>query len=150
MQRLFKNDSPMNKTKPEIVVHPVEEARRYVDNARDVLQKHGKYDAETNHYDDRKYVRAAGHYLWNGVLIMLNAVFHVNEKKGRISIDDYRLAVGRRDRKLLVLVNDAYDLLHLNMGYDGILDKAICDRGFQITTEIINRCAVMMPFLPAA
>ena len=140
----------MSKRKLEIVANPVEESRRYVDNARDVLQKHGKYDADTNHYDDRKYVRAAGHYLWNGVLIMLNAVFHVNEKQGRVSIDDYRLAVGRRDRKLLVLVNDAYDMLHLHMGYDGVLDKSACDRGFQVAIEIINRCAVMLPFVPAA
>ncbi len=140
----------MKKNNPEIVTNPVEESRRYVANAHDVLRKFGKYDPITNHYDDRKYVRAAGHYLWNGVLVILNAVFHVNEKKGRISFDDYRLAVGHRDRKLLALVNDAYDILHLNMGYDGVLDKATCDRGFQIATEIIDRCAVMLPFVPAA
>ena len=140
----------MKKDKPEIVEDPIKESRRYVDNARRVLREYGKYDSETQCYDDRKYVRAAGHYLWNGVLVVLNAVFHVNEKKGRISMDDYRLAVGHRDRKLLSLVNNAYDILHLNMGYDGILDKATCDRGFQVATEIIERCAVMLPVVPVA
>lgn len=139
----------MKKDKESIKNH-VTEARRYVENAHNVLQKYGKLDLETLCYDDRKYVRAAGHYLWNGVLIILNAVFHVNEKKGRISIDDYRRAVGPRDRKLLALVNNAYDILHLNMGYDGVLDKSICDRGFLTANEIIDRCEMMLPIIPAA
>ena len=128
----------------ELVVDPVKEARRYVKNATDALIEGGKYNVLTNHYGDRKYVKAAGHYLWSGVLIILDAVFHVNEQKDRVSINDYRLAVGRRDRKLLNLVNDAYDILHLSMGYDGILNKKICDEGFHLANEIIDHCAVML------
>ena len=130
---------------------PVEEARRYVNNAQDLLRERGDLDPETNHYSDRKYVKAAGHYLWSGVLVILDATFHLERKNdGRIDIKDYRMAVGTRDRKLLALVNDAYDILHKSMGYDGILDKRICDHGFQIANEIIDRCAVMMPVVPAA
>lgn len=131
--------------KKETIEDPVKEARRYVDNAQNVLQKYAMLDKETNHYGDRKYVRAAGHYLWNGILIILNGVFHVNEKKGRISIDDYRMAVRSRDQKLLRLVNDAYEILHLSMGYDGILNKTVCDEGFLVANEIIERCTVMLP-----
>ena len=134
----------------EIIEDPVKEAQRYMQNAREVLVKKGKYDMETDCYGDRKYVRAAGHYLWNGVLTVLNAVFHVDDKKGRVSIDDYRLAVGPRDRKLLALVNNAYDILHLNMGYDGVLDKKVCDNGFRIAAEIIKRCSALLPAAPAA
>lgn len=136
--------------KKEIIQDPVKEARRYVENARNVLQKYAQLDLETHCYDDRKYVRAAGHYLWNGVLIVLNAVYHVNEKKGRISIDDYRKAVGGHDRKLLAKVNCAYDILHLSMGYDGILYKNMCDNGFLIANEIIDQCERMLPAVPAA
>ena len=134
----------------EAIADPVKEARRYVENAKNVLQKYATLDIETLNYNDRKYVRAAGHYLWNGVLIILNAAFHVNEKKGRISIDDYRIAVRPRDRKLLALVNNAYDILHLNMGYDGILNKKVCDEGFLVANEIIDRCELMLPVTPAA
>ena len=134
----------------ELVVDPVKEARRYVQNAKDTLIEGGKYNVRTNRYEDRKYVKAAGHYLWSGVLIILDAVFHVNEQKDRVSINNYRLAVGQRDRKLLNLVNDAYDILHLSMGYDGILNKETCDLGFRVANEIIDHCAVMLPFSPAA
>lgn len=136
--------------KKEIIQDPVKEARRYVENARNVLQKYAQLDLETHCYDDCKYVRAAGHYLWNGVLIILNAVYHVNEKKGRISIDDYRKAVGGHDRKLLARVNCAYDILHLSMGYDGITYKIVCDEGFLIANEIIDQCERMLPAVPAA
>ena len=131
--------------------NPIEEARRYVNNAKDLLRERGDLDPETNHYSDRKYVKAAGHYLWNGVLVILDATFHLERKNdGRIDIKDYRMAVGTRDRKLLALVNDAYDTLHLHMGYDGVLNKRICDEGFLIANEIIDRYAVMLPVDPAA
>lgn len=41
-------------------------------------------------------------------------------------------------------VNDAYDILHLNMGYDGILNKKVCDEGFNVAEEIVDRCAMML------
>ena len=131
--------------------NPIEEARRYVNSAKDLLRERGDLDPETNHYSDRKYVKAAGHYLWSGVLVILDATFHLERKNdGRIDIKDYRMAVGTRDSKLLALVNDAYDTLHLHMGYDGVLNKRICDEGFLIANEIIDSCAVMMPVVPAA
>jgi len=44
---------------------------------------------------------------------------------------------------LLTLVNDGYNILHLSMGYDGILNKKVCDEGIRVAGEIIDRCAVM-------
>ena len=124
--------------------NPFEEANRYVENARTVLSEKGEYDPSLNRYNDRKYVRAAGHYLWHAVLIALDAVFHVRkDRRTRVDIDAYRDAIRKRDRKLLTLVNDGYETLHLNMGYDGIQRKATCDDGFHIATEIINRCAAL-------
>ena len=125
--------------------NPVEEARRYVDNAKTTLVDHGEYDASLHRYTDKKYVRAAGHYLWLSVLMMLDAVFHVRkDRRTRVDINAYREAVRKRDLKLLDLVNDSYEVLHLQMGYDGIQRKATCDDGFSLANEIIDRCAVLL------
>ena len=70
---------------------PIEEARRYVDNARETLMEKGEFNAELNRYDDEKYVRAAGNYLWLGVLMALDAVFHVRkDRRTRADIRDYK------------------------------------------------------------
>lgn len=131
--------------------NPVKEARRYVDNAQDILRTNGDLDPETHSYTDRKYVKMAGNTLWNGVLFILDTVFHVKKnKKHRPDISDYQQAIGNRDKKLLSLVNNGYDIMHLSMGYDGILEKMVCDKGINIAREIIERCSVMLPVVPAA
>lgn len=124
---------------------PIAEARRYVDNARKTLKENGEYDAELNRYNDEKYVRAAGNYLWLGVLMALDAVFHVRtDRRTRVDINDYREAVGKRDRKLLALMNDGYITMHLNMNYDGNPAKGVCDEGFRLANSIVNRCEMML------
>jgi len=129
----------------EIVTDPVAEARRYVENAQTLLKEHGNLDYETQLYQDRKYVRMAGNTLWNGVLLILDAVFHV-KKIGRLHPDviDYRDEVAKRDKKLLALFNTAYETIHVYMGYDGNQSKVTCMEGFRFANEIIDRCAVML------
>ena len=61
--------------------NPIEEARRYVDNAKQTLIENGKLNMETHRYEDPKYVRAAGNYLWLGVLMALDAVFEVRKDR---------------------------------------------------------------------
>ena len=124
---------------------PISEARRYVDNAKKTLKENGEYDAELNRYNDDKYVRAAGNYLWLGVLIALDAVFHVRQdRRTRVDINNYREAVGKRDRKLLALMNDGYDTMHLSMNYDGNPYKGVSDSGIRIAHNIIDRCEMML------
>lgn len=129
---------------------PIKEARRYVDNANEALRDRGKLNVEWGCYEDPKYVKAAGNYLWLGVLIALEAVFHVKEemkkKKGdtRVSVDDYIRAASQRDLKLLSWVNDGYKVMHLSMNYDGIQDKDVCKRGIQLANDIIDRCEVLL------
>ena len=125
--------------------NPIDEARRYVDNARETLRDKGEFNAELNRYDDEKYVRAAGNYLWLGVLMALDAVFNVREdRRTRVDIKDYREVVGKRDKKLLALVNDGYDVMHLYMNYDGNQAKDVSDAGFRLANSIIDRCATMV------
>lgn len=124
---------------------PIEESRRYVENARETLRERGEFDPELKMYQDEKYVRAAGNYLWLGVLMALDAVFNVRkDRRTRADISDYRDAVAKRDRKLLALVNMGYDTMHLSMTYDGNQRKAVCDEGFALANDIIDRCAAMV------
>ena len=129
----------------EVVANPVAEARRYVENARTLLKEYGNLDYETQLYQDRKYVRMAGNTLWNGVLLILDAVFHV-KRVGRLHPDviDYRDEVAKRDKKLLALFNTAYETIHVYMGYDGNQRKALCMDGIQLANDIIDRCSGLL------
>ena len=125
--------------------NPIEEARRYVENAKKTLNENGELDVETKLYQDEKYVRAAGNYLWLGVLMALDAVFHVRaDRRTRVDINNYLEAVGKRDRKLLSFVNTGYDVMHLSMNYDGVLAKGVSDEGFRLANAIIDRCEMML------
>ena len=129
------------------VTNPITEARRYVANANQTLQEHGQFNPEDKCYDDPKYVKAAGNYLWLAVLLALEAVFHVKESKkrgARVDVDDYKAAVVQRDRKLSKWVNDAYNVMHLYMNYDGVQAKDVCDSGFRLANDIIDRCATLL------
>lgn len=126
--------------------NPVEEARRYVENAKTLIVEHGELDVETRSYNDRKYVKMAGHTLWLGVLYILDAVFQVRpDRRMHVDIEDYRKAIGKCDMKLLRLVNMAYDHAHIYMGYHGEQNKDLCDSCFRIANDIIDRCALMLP-----
>ena len=125
---------------------PIKEARRYVDNAREILEERGKLDEEGLQYEDEKYVRAAGNYLWLGILMALDGVFHVREdRRTRVNIEAYQETVAKRDKKLLYWLNVGYETIHLYMNYDGNPNKALCDSGFNIANQIIDRCEAMMP-----
>ncbi|MBR4390819.1 MAG: DUF5618 family protein [Bacteroidales bacterium] len=129
----------------EPVVDPVSEARRYVANAQELLRDHGKLDFETQLYQDRKYVRMAGNTLWNGVLLIVDAVFHVKtNNRMHPDVDDYRFSISRRDHKLLDLFNTAHETLHVYMGYDGNRRKNLCQDGIHLAIEIIDRCELML------
>jgi len=122
--------------------NPIDEARRYVANAEEVIKK-ANYDPEMKRYTDSKYVKMAGNTLWNGCLIALDALFGISRRKGRPDIDKYKKAAGECDKKLLAFVVDGYNTMHLSMGYDGIKQKKICDTGFEVANEIIDRCAML-------
>lgn len=129
--------------------YSIDEARRYVANAEEVIKK-ANYDPELKSYTDSKYIKAAGDYLWKGCLIALETVFHVRTGKGRPSIDKYRNAVAKRDKKLLNSVNIGYETMHLVMGYDGNRSKRICDTGFELANDIIDHCAALLPKMVCA
>ena len=100
--------------------HPIREAERYLQNARQILSE--KAEKDGNYYNDSKYVKMAGNTAWNGVLVALDAVLHVrnNLKKGqRPDFKDYEEAISKVDNKMIRPLLGAYESLHKAMGYDG-------------------------------
>ena len=119
--------------------NPIHEAGRYVQNARQLLSEKAGKDGDF--YTDRKYVRLAGHAAWTGILIALDATFHVKKgfKKGqRPDIKDYQEAVGKIDKKMMRHLMNSYDTLHKSLGYDGILSYKIVQYGLEEAQDIIN------------
>jgi len=113
----------------------IEEAHRYLDNAKDILRN--KAQKEDNLYKDKKYVRMAGHTAYLGVLTALDGLFGV-KKKGRKSVTWYQEELGKIDKKVLNRFNMVYETLHLTMAYDGNLSVDIANVGLKEAEQIIN------------
>lgn len=125
--------------------NPIDEARRYMENAKTLLVEHGDLDEDDFFYNNRKCVKKVGNALWRSVLLVLDAVFHVRQdRRTRVHIDDYLEAIGNRDEKLCRIVDSGYEVLYVIMGYYGNQCKGICEDGFRIANDIIDRCAVML------
>lgn len=116
----------------------IEEARRHLENARQILKENGK--KEDGFYTDGKYVAIAGHAAYRGVLVALNELMkqHGIAKKTRKHVDDYRDFIARQDRKILNYFNFCYEELHLVMGYDGLGEYDVVQKALYYAEEIIN------------
>ena len=119
--------------------HPIQEAERYLENARQILsEKTGK---DGNYYQDGKYVRMAGNTAWNGVLIALDGVLDVRKNlksRQRPDIKDYQAAMSQKDSKMTRPLHVAYETLHLVLGYDGNLRYKIVQDGLEQAKFMID------------
>lgn len=98
--------------------HPVREAERYLQNARQILSEKAEKDGD--YYNDGKYVKIAGNTAWNGVLVALDAVLGVRKglkKKQRPEFKNYQAAIAKKDSKMNRPLLNAYELLHKSLGY---------------------------------
>jgi uncharacterized protein (UPF0332 family) len=114
------------------------EAIRYMNNAKEVLQKAKKED---KYYHDKKYVRMACGTAYSGILVALDAYLLLKgvPKPKKKSIDFYRKNIATLDKSLLRDLNSAYDVLHLDGYYDGILRADVIKAGFDLAYEIIEQ-----------
>ncbi len=115
------------------------EAIRYMNNAKEVLQKAGKEDGR---YKDPKYVKMACGTAYNAVLLALDAWLHlkgVEKKKGRKSIEYYQSEIAKLNRKLLGPLDGVYETLHLSGYYDGTTNVKVVQVGFEEAYVIINK-----------
>jgi hypothetical protein len=118
--------------------HPIHEAERYIQNAKQILSEKAGKDGDF--YTDRKYVKMAGHTAWCGVLLALDAALKVKEglKKGqRLDIKDYQEAISKVDKKMPRRLMSSYDTLHKSLGYDGNLSYTIAQYGLKEAQDII-------------
>ena len=119
--------------------NPIEEARRYRDNAKELLKE--KAEKEDGYYQDSKYVKMAGHTMWTGCLVALDYALGIKKKRGaRKDIDDYKSAAAKIDKKLLNYVVSGYNYMHLFMGYDGDKDVNTSLTGLEYMNLIIDWC----------
>lgn len=116
---------------------PVEEAKRYISNAKEILRDKAIKDGD--YYTDSKYVRMAGDTAWKGCLLALDSVLNI-KKKTRKSIDDYKAEAAKMDKKLLLIINAGYEVMHLYMGYDGNKSYKVSVAGIETAQNIIKWC----------
>lgn len=118
---------------------PIQEARRYLANAKTILKD--KAVKNGNCYTDSKYTRMAGNTMWNGCLIVLEYALKLEKKKDqRLEVKDFKEAASKRSIKLNKEICEAYNILHLSMGYDGTTSYATIQDGISHMENIITWC----------
>ncbi len=113
----------------------IREAKRYLDNAKEILRE--KAGKEDGYYQDAKYVKMAGHTAYTGVLFALDRYFG-KKTKGRQDVDWYKQNLSRFDKKVLNSFLTAYQVLHLDMAYDGAKSADLAKLGMQEAERIMD------------
>jgi len=117
------------------------EAVRYMDNAKECLQKAQK---DGKYYNDPKYVKMACGTAYSGLLVALDGFLilkkvEIPKGKDRKSIEFYHNNLAKLDRKMLNTLNSAYEILHLFGYYDGIKSVKVVKEGFEDAYSIIKK-----------
>jgi hypothetical protein len=118
------------------------EANRYMDNAKDALNKADKLDY--GYYKDKKYVKSACGIAYLAVLVALDAWLRLKgipepSKKTRKTINYYLSTIAGLDNKMVSFLNTAYDILHLEGYYRGEMSVKAIEAGFDAAYKIIDR-----------
>ena len=113
----------------------IQEAKRYLDNAKEILREKAMKD--DGYYQDAKYVKMAGHNAYAGILVALDD-FLGKKSKGRKDVDWYKSNLSKIDKKVLNAFNNAYQVLHLDMAYDGANGSELINSGFSEAEKIIT------------
>lgn len=123
------------------VINKIQEAERYLNNARELLKKAGR---ENGYYKDSKYLRTACGTAYMGALIATEAYLAkkgkkiVKKKGSRKNVDDYIKILTTLNKKVLHSFNTAYYVLHITGYYDGELNVKIINVGFEAYEELIE------------
>lgn len=121
--------------------NPIEQARLRANNARMILEEKCALDTELNRYENQKYIRKSGRALWRAVLVGLDTVLDIREdRRTKVYIDDYLETAAKKDEKFAKIIDVGYYVIRVCMGYDGVQHKPICDEGFRLANDIIDRC----------
>ena len=113
----------------------IQEAKRYIDNAKEILRD--KARKEDGYYQDSKYVKMAGHTAYTGILVALDDLFG-KKGKGRKDVDWYKQHLSQLDKKALNAFLTSYQVLHLDMAYDGAKSAKLAAIGLNEAEKIIS------------
>ncbi|PSL22660.1 DUF5618 family protein [Dyadobacter jiangsuensis] len=118
---------------------PAQEAERYLENARQILtEKAGKKDGL---YADVKYVKMAAGTAYSAALLILDEYLlqkegiHFTKPK---SIEDYTNRLRKLDKKLLALLVDVYDELHIAGYYHGTQSVNTIQTGLNNVRQMLS------------
>jgi len=142
-QSFWETEEAMTKEEQNIFLsEEYTEAIRYMDNAKEALQKAKKEN--DGYYKDEKYVRTACGIAYLGVLIALDAWFKLKgvqtpKKRKSKSIEFYEDNVAKLDGKMLSRLNSVYNVLHLEGYYRSETNAKIISAGFETAYEIIDK-----------
>ena len=117
---------------------PYQDALRYLQNAKDTLQKAGK---DGKDYADVKYVKTAAGTAYSAVLLALDE--YLRQKEGQKykkpkSIEDYQTRLAKQNKTLKYLLNSAYATLHLAGYYMGTTSAKVIQSGFEDAYKIVE------------
>jgi hypothetical protein len=113
----------------------VSEARRHLDNAREFLSNHA--NKQDGLYQDKKYVKIAGHTAYTGILLALNEFLGEKNKKTPKSAEWYQYELSRLDKTLLSKFTTAYQILHIDMGSQGSKSAQLASLGLKEAEKIV-------------
>ncbi|MBC8153496.1 MAG: DUF5618 family protein [Bacteroidetes bacterium] len=116
-------------------MNTIQEAKRYVENARDILRD--KAHKEDGYYQDSKYVKMAGHTAYVGILVALDGLLG-RKDKSRKDVDWYKQHLAKLDKRMLNAFLTAYQVLHLDMAYDGAQSAKLATTGLEEADTIIS------------
>ncbi|MCF0043573.1 DUF5618 family protein [Dyadobacter fanqingshengii] len=114
----------------------ISEARRHIDNAKDFLSNNAK--KQDGLYQDKKYVKIAGHTAYTGILLALNELLGEKNRKTPKSVEWYQMELSKIDKSVLSKFTTAYQTLHIDMGYQGSKSAKIASLGLQEAEKIIS------------
>lgn len=114
----------------------ISEARRHLANAKEILSE--KARKEDGYYQDKKYVKMAGHTAYTGVLLALDSLLGNKKKSSRKSVEWYQVELSTMDRKITKSFAGVYEILHLAMGYEGAGNTKVAAIGLKEAENIIN------------
>jgi hypothetical protein len=114
----------------------ISEAKRHIDNAKGFLSNNAR--KEDGLYQDKKYVKIAGHTAYTGILLALDELLGEKKKKTRKSVEWYQKELSGLDKKITSDFATAYQILHLDMGYEGTRSAQIAKLGIDNAEKIIS------------
>lgn len=129
----------MKKKDQDLELPPAAEAARYLENAITILrEKAGKKDGL---YADTKYVKMASGTAYSAALLILDEFLKQKEGLKFVkpkSIEDYTSRVRKYDKKLMRLLIEVYDELHINGYYYGTKSVTTIQLGLNNVKQMLN------------